>query len=77
MGFQNAKNRINISFCIFGKNKIMYVFTFLPALVILGFLAFTLYKHFVKKNKQDLKASFLVVLGFSVIWCGLYYLVFS
>ena len=55
----------------------MYIFTFLPALVILGFLVFTLYKHFVKKNKQDLKASFLVVLGFSVVWCGLYYLVFS
>ena len=55
----------------------MYTFTLLPTLVIVGFIAVTLYKHFVKKNKQDLKSSFLFVMGFSLLWCGLYYLVFS
>ncbi|SMP89759.1 hypothetical protein SAMN05421679_10292 [Epilithonimonas pallida] len=55
----------------------MYTFTILPTLVVLGFISITLYKHFVKKNKQDLKSSFLFVLGFSVLWGGIYYLVFS
>lgn len=64
-------------FCIFDKSIKMYAFTILPALVVLGFISITLYKHFVKKNMQDLKSSFLFVLGFSVLWGGIYYLVFS
>jgi len=55
----------------------MYTFTVLPALVLVGFISVTLYKHFVKKNRQDLKASFLFAGLFSALWCGLYYLVFS
>ncbi|SDF82119.1 hypothetical protein SAMN05421825_2211 [Epilithonimonas hungarica] len=55
----------------------MLTFTVLPILVVIGFISVTLYKHFYKKNRQDMKASFLFVFFFSAIWGGLYYLVFS
>ena len=55
----------------------MYTFIVLPTLVIITFVIVTLYKHFIRKERQDLKSSFLFALFFSAIWCGLYYLVFS
>ncbi len=55
----------------------MVTFTLLPILIITTFVLVILYKHFVKKDRQDLKASFLFVICFSVMWAGLYYLVFS
>ncbi|WP_374446271.1 hypothetical protein [Epilithonimonas sp.] len=55
----------------------MFTFTVLPTLVIITFLIVTLYKHFIRKDRQDLKASFLFALFFSIVWSGLYYLVFS
>ncbi|SEQ29287.1 hypothetical protein SAMN04488097_1944 [Epilithonimonas lactis] len=55
----------------------MFTFTVLPTLVIITFIIVVLYKHFVKKDRQDLKSSFLFALFFSAIWGGLYYLVFS
>ena len=38
----------------------MLTFTALPTLVILTFIGVTLYKHYIKKEKQDLK---LVMVG--------------
>lgn len=55
----------------------MFTFTVLPTLVIITFIFVVLYKHFVKKDRQDLKSSFVFALFFSTIWVGLYYLVFS
>lgn len=55
----------------------MTIFTVLPALVLVGFIITVLYKHFVKKKDQNLKASFLFVLFFLGIWALLYYLVFA
>lgn len=55
----------------------MFTFTVLPTLVIITFLIVTLYKHFIRKDRQDLKTSFLFALFFSLIWSVLYYLVFS
>jgi len=52
-------------------------FTILPTLIIISFIAVILYKHYIKKEKQDLKSSFLFVLFFIAIWGLLYYLVFS
>jgi uncharacterized membrane protein YesL len=40
----------------------MYTFTVLPTLVIITFVIVTLYKHFIRKERQDLKSSFLFAL---------------
>ena len=55
----------------------MLTFTALPILIILTFIGVVLYKHYIKKEKQDLKSSFLFVLFFVAIWGLLYYFVFS
>ncbi|WP_188617090.1 hypothetical protein [Cloacibacterium rupense] len=52
-------------------------FTLLPTLIIITFIGVVLYKHYIKKEKQDLKSSFLFVLFFVAIWGLLYYFVFS
>lgn len=55
----------------------MFTFTVLPTLIIITFIGVVLYKHYIKKEKQDLKSSFLFVLFFAAIWGLLYYFVFS
>lgn len=55
----------------------MLHFTVLPTFVLVGFVLVTLHKHFIKKDKQDLKTSFLFALFFLGVWSLLYYLVFS
>jgi len=55
----------------------MFTFTVLPALIIITFIGVVLYKHYIKKEKQDLKSSFLFVLFFVAIWALLYYFFFS
>ncbi len=42
----------------------MFTFTVLPTLVIITFLTVTLYKHFIRKDRQDMKTSFLFALSF-------------
>jgi uncharacterized BrkB/YihY/UPF0761 family membrane protein len=55
----------------------MLTFTVLPTLIIITFLIVTLYKHFIKKQPQNLKDTFRVTLFFAVVWGLIYYLAFS
>lgn len=55
----------------------MLTFTVLPTLIIVTFLIVTLYKHFIKKQTQNLKDTLRVTLFFAVVWALIYYWVFS
>ncbi|MBB4806851.1 hypothetical protein HNP38_002147 [Chryseobacterium defluvii] len=55
----------------------MYTFTVLPSLIIVTFIIVTLYKHYIRKQNQNLRESFGFVLFFVAIWSMIYYFVFS
>lgn len=55
----------------------MFTFTVLPTLIIFTFIIVTLYKHYIKKQHQNLKDTFKVTLFFTVVWAAIYYWVFS
>lgn len=55
----------------------MLTFTVLPTLIIITFLIVTLYRHYVKKQHQNLKDTFRVALFFAAVWALIYYWVFN
>lgn len=46
-----------------------------PLVFVVAFPSVVLYKHYVKKQKQDLKTSFKFLLFFLIIWALVIYLI--